>query len=303
MLKDKIKAYAKEIGIDLIGFTDTETNPVLESKLKLQKDLDLVCEFQKGSIDERTNPKLLMSDCKTIIAIALAYPKTCDKLENISSDEVCFSSSSWGTDYHKVLKEKMLLLVDFIQKEKPSFNYKIICDTSPLCDRTIAYQAGLGFFGRNHLLINPDYGSYIFLGSILTDLDIEKDKPITLSCSNCNKCVKACPAGALNNEDVLNYKKCLAYLTQKKELDNSDPELMDQCIYGCDICMSVCPYNKHNNNHHDEFTPSGLEFINVKEYKPLSNRQFKRDYGHLAGSWRGAKIINRNIKLYKDKIK
>jgi epoxyqueuosine reductase len=303
VLKDKIINYSKEIGIDLIGFTDASINEQLKEKLILKDKLGYNSSFEKGSIEERTNPKLLMEDSRTIIAIALAYSKTHPKKESLKEEEVYFSSSSWGIDYHKVIKDKLTLLVDFIKKEVPNFHYKIVSDTSPLCDRTIAYQAGLGFFGKNNLLINPKYGSYIFLGSLLTNLRLDIDKPLTLNCSNCNKCLNACPTGALNENGVLNTNKCLSYITQKKELTEEESKLINQCIYGCDICMSVCPYNKNNNKIHEEFLPDGIEFININEYEPLSNRKFKRKYGHLSGSWRGPKIINRNIRLYKDKIK
>jgi epoxyqueuosine reductase len=151
------------------------------------------------------------------------------------------------------------------------------------------------------LLINPKYGSYIFLGSLLTNLDIEIDKPMKERCSNCNKCIEACPTKALNDSDILNANKCLAYLTQKKDLTDEESKLLNQCIYGCDICMSVCPYNKNNNDQHQEFTPTGIEFIDTNKYNDLSNNNFKKKYGKLSGSWRGAKVINRNINLYKDK--
>jgi epoxyqueuosine reductase len=304
MLKNKIINYSKRIGIDVIGFTSIKIVPELTEKLKLQEQLDYSCEFQKGTIEERTNPKLLMDNVKTIIVIALGYSKTCNQLKNLTNEEVYFSSSSWGQDYHLVLHTKLNKLATYIKKEVSNFEYKIIVDTSPLCDRTIAYQAGLGFFGKNNLLINEKYGSYIFLGSILTNLDLKPDQPINKSCLNCNKCINACPTGALNNNGVLNSKKCLSYITQKKgEITKQEQQLMNNCIYGCDICQQVCPYNNQNNNKHAEFNPTGVEFINVNMYEPLSNKSFKLKYGHLAGAWRGPKIINRNIEIYQQKLK
>ncbi len=303
MLREKIIEYSKKIGIDLIGFTDLHINNKLKDKLLLQKKLGYITSFQKGTIDKRINPKLLMNNCNTIIAIALSYSKTCSQLESLTSDYVYFSSSSWGIDYHKVLRNKMELLVKYIKEQVPNFEYKIIVDTSPLCDRTIAYEAGLGFFGKNNLLINEKYGSYIFLGSILTNLSIENSIPKNDICLNCNKCIKACPTGALNNYGILNPNKCLAYLTQKKQLIKKEEKLLTtNCIYGCDICSKVCPYNKKNNINNEDFKPLGIEFININKYVPLSNKEFYKKYGLLSGSWRGASIINRNIKIYKQKI-
>ncbi|MDD3048856.1 MAG: tRNA epoxyqueuosine(34) reductase QueG [Bacilli bacterium] len=301
MLKDAIIEYSKKINIDLIGFCDPYLPDKLHQKLLLQKDLNYKCEFQNGTIEEQTNPLLIMSNCKTIIAIGLAYPNKTDKLNNLSVDEVYFSSSSWGKDYHGVLKEKMTLLCNYIKQTNPTFEYKIICDTSPLCDRTIAYQAGLGFFGKNNLLINQEYGSNIFLGSILTNLVIPVDKPLDTKCKdNCFLCINACPTKAISEVGIINSNKCLSYITQKKELSIAEEKLINQCVYGCDICRNACPYNKRSNNIHEEFKPTNLEFININDYIPLSNKDFKDKYGHLAMAWRGPKIINRNIKIYKE---
>lgn len=304
MLKKQIIKESKKIGIDGIGFTDAEVNLLLKKKLKKQAHLGYNCSFQKGTIEERVNPKLLMSDAKTIIVIFLAYPKTDYKLETLAKNEVYFASCSWGCDYHIVIKRKLNLLAEFIKKRSPSFKYKIVCDSSPLCDRTLAYQAGLGFFGNNNLLINEQYGSYIFIGALVTNLKLDKDKSLTKKCHNCNRCINACPTNALNKEGLLNSHRCLSYLTQKQtSLTQEEISLMNNCIYGCDICLQVCPYNKKNNNHRAEFLPTGIEFINVEQFKPLSNREFKRKYGSLAGSWCGNKVINRNINFYRQKIR
>jgi epoxyqueuosine reductase len=304
MLKEKIINYSKTIGIDVIGFTDADLGFELKEKLTLQENLGYKCSFQKGTIEERINPKLLLDDVKTIIAIAIAYPKTCDKLENISKNEVYFSSSSWGKDYHQVLKEKMKLLVDYIIKLEPSLKYKMAVDTAALCDRTIAYKAGLGFFGKNGLLINDNYGSYIFLGSLLTNLDLSIDYPIDKKCLSCNKCILACPTGAISDKGIINSSKCLSYITQKKgELTEEEALLINNCIYGCDICMRICPHNQNNYEHNAEFLPTDIEFVNIDQHVPLTNKEFKERFGHIAGSWRGASIINRNIKLYKDSNK
>ena len=113
-------------------------------------------------------------------------------------------------------------------------------------------------------------------------------------------CLKACPTGALSSEGY-NYQKCLSYLTQKEELTKKEKNMLNNCIYGCDKCQEVCPYNQKNNNS-IYFNPTGVEFINVFNYQKLSNKKFKEKYGHLSGSWKGKKIIERNIDIYKDKI-
>jgi epoxyqueuosine reductase len=303
-IKNQIIKYSKEMGIDLIGFTDSDICYPIKEKLKLSRKLNFNSEFEKGTIEERINPKLLMSNVKTIIVIGISYPKNTNRLENIKANEVYFSSSSWGTDYHKVLKDMMQKLCNYIKTIDNKLEYKLLVDTSSLDDRYLAYKAGLGFYGKNNLLINEQYGSYIFLGSILTNLDIEVDKPINKACLNCNKCVEACPLKAINDNGILNSKKCLSYITQKKDdLTKEEIDIINNCIYGCDICQKVCPYNKDIDNHtHSEFEPSDLEFININDYKNLSNKEFNKKYGKLSGAWRGKKIIERNINIYKNKL-
>ncbi len=300
--KKQIITYSKQINIDLIGFTNSDICYPLIPKLELSKRLKYYSPFIKGSIKERINPRLLMDNAKTIIVIGMAYPKTCDRLDNITKDEVYFGNSSWGIDYHIVLKEKMEQLCNYIKTITNNLEYKILVDTLPLDDRYLAYKAGLGFYGKHNLLINLKYGSYFFIGIILTNLDIETDKPLTLTCSNCNKCLDECPTKAINDKGILNSNKCLSYLTQKKgTLTKNEIKVMNQCIYGCDICQRVCPYNKTIDNHnHKEFEPSNIEFININDYQSLTNKEFKNKYGKLSGSWRSRQIIERNIKIYKD---
>lgn len=303
VLKEKIIRYSKQIGIDLIGFTNSDCT-ALEERLMLSKKLNLTSKFVSHDIKQRINPKLLMDNTKTIIVIGLAYPKDCQYLDHLKSNEVYFGNSSWGLDYHVVLRNKLLKLINYIKTIVSDLEYKIAIDTSPLDDRYLAYKAGLGFYGKHSLLINQKYGSYIFLGSMLTNLDIPIDKPLTITCKNCDKCREACPTKAINDSGLLDSNKCLSYITQKKEdLTADEIKLMNNCIYGCDICQRVCPYNEQvEYHHHLEFEPTGIEFINVDKYQSLSNKEFKQIYGHLAGAWRGSKVIERNIKIYKEKI-
>ena len=145
MLKQKIIDYSKKIGIDDIGFTDADICHDLKNKLLLQERLGFGCSFQKGTIEERIDPKKLFTDCKTIIVIAMSYHKTCPKLLSLKDNEVYFSSSSWDRLSSSV-KGKMQLLVNYIKTEFPNLKYKITVDNSYLCDRTLAYKAGLGFW-------------------------------------------------------------------------------------------------------------------------------------------------------------
>lgn len=298
-MKEKIIEFAKTIDIEMIGFSNYYVDNDLKEKHRQKFLLNYDVPFNYNP-EIVCDPKNLLQDVKTIITIALPYFKTCQQLENLNENQVYFSSSSWGKDYHKVLNEKLDQIVNFIKKHK-EINFVKCVDTKPIDDRFLAYKSGIGFYGKNGLIINPKYGSYIFIGNLLTNLDLKADTPLKNKCLNCDLCIKSCPGHAITEKGI-NSRKCLSYLTQKKgELTVEEKEKFNNCIYGCDKCMEVCPHNKNNEGYH-EFEPSGIEFIDINTFKKMSNKEFNNKYGCLAGSWRGKKIVERNIKIYQEKI-
>lgn len=303
-MKEKILEYIIDSKIDLIGFTKPDIFDNLKERLTKQKELGFSCSIQETDIEIRTNPYLIMPEVKTIISIAISYSRDSEFLKEINDNEVYFSSSSWGKDYHLVLKEELKKLENFINEEDSAICCQSFVDTGPLCDRTIAFNAGLGYFGVNNLLINDTFGSYIFLGYMLINKSIEPDEPLNKTCLECMKCVDMCPAKAINEHGILDANKCLSYITQKKgELTTKEEELINQKIYGCDTCGEVCPHNHKNNDHQSDFIMRNSDIIKIDEFDGLSNKKFKLKYGHLAGSWRGKKIIKRNIDIYKRRLK
>lgn len=300
-MNEKIIKFSQSIGVEMIGFSKyyLDNDVKLRHKQKFTLHYDVPLNYDPDSVNDLTK---ILPNVKTIITIALPYYKTCHQLENLKKNEVYFSSSSWGCDYHRVLGEKLDRIIEFIKSEYGNFEYEKCIDTKPIDDRFWAYKSGIGFYGKNGLLINPKYGSYIFIGNLLTNLDLEPSTPLKTKCCNCRLCIENCPNQAIK-EDGINSRLCLSYLTQKKEeLSDQEKANFNQCIYGCDICMQICPYNKKLDSGYHEFKPSGIEFINVNTWEKMSNSEFKKMYGHLAGSWRGKRIIERNIKIYREKI-
>lgn len=293
-LKEYIIEKSKNLSIDIIGFTDAEPLTNLEEYLRFRVDNNIATEFEEKDILKRIDPKLTFPDCKSIIVIGISY--NVDYKEKIDDNEVrgIISKSSWGTDYHRVLKQKLEDLIIEIKKVK-DFNYKYFVDTGPLVDRELAYKAGIGYYGKNCSIINPEYGSFIFLGYILCDLEIPKDNPIPNECCDCELCLKACPTGALASPFKLNAKKCISYLTQTKNIIEEDlRDKMGTKVYGCDTCQLVCPKNRHvSSSSYTEFIPKHST-IDIRALFNMSNKEFKKTYGHMAGSWRGKNILKRN---------
>lgn len=292
---EKIKKMAENLKIDICRITNTEK---IDRNIKWLEDRikkDYTTEFEEKDIDYRTDPLFLMEDCNSIIVIAISYniQNGYEKKYPLKGN---LSRSSWGTDYHIVLKEKMDQLVEEMNKIN-KFKHKSFVDTGPLIDRELAYKSGIGYYGKNCSIINPEYGSFIFIGYILTDLKLEFDKNIREECGNCNICLESCPTGALELPYKLNPKKCISYLTQTKEnIPDEYRKKMGKKIYGCDTCQLVCPKNRDvTKSEREEFQPkiTGGNF-NIEELLSVSNREFKNKYGHISASWRGRNILKRN---------
>ncbi|MBU9713700.1 tRNA epoxyqueuosine(34) reductase QueG [Evansella tamaricis] len=298
-LKKEIIAYSKRIGIDKIGFASADPFVTLKMRLKTQQDLGYQSGFEKGTLEERTEPDHLLPEAKTIIAIALAYPSKLKNAPRSKSGERrgLFCRASWGEDYHHILRRKLGELEKFIAERNPDEKCLSMVDTGELSDRAVAERAGIGWSGKNCSIITPEFGSYVYLGEMITTLDLPADTPLEDQCGTCNKCIEACPTDALIQGGQLDSNKCIAFLTQTKDfLPEKYREKIGNRLYGCDTCQVVCPENKGKNiNNHPEMEPDP-EVVKplLEPLLTISNREFKQRFGSISGSWRGKKPIQRN---------
>ncbi|AYW48667.1 tRNA epoxyqueuosine(34) reductase QueG [Tetragenococcus osmophilus] len=302
-LKERIIAKSKQLGIDKIGFTTAEPFDELKDSLVAQKAAGHTSGFEHPNIDERLYPELTFDNPQSIIAIALAYPTKIH--EKVPRDEKRgqFARASWGIDYHDILNDRLTKLIEFIRKEAQdaseasTWRFAPQVDTGELVDVAVAQRAGLGFIGRNGLLITEEYGSFVYLGEIITNIQFEPDTPKAFACGDCTRCITQCPTGALLGDGTMDARKCLSYQTQTKGMmPKKYRKQMHNVIYGCDICQLVCPYNQGKDFHfHQEMEPS------IEEVRPklapmlsMSNKEFKKQFSHLSGFWRGKKPLQRN---------
>lgn len=309
VLKQEIIDYSKEIGIDKIGFASADVFGELRERLRRQQELNYQSGFEKGSIEERTEPTRLLPEAQSIISIALAYPSRIKNQIRGTKEERrgIFARASWGLDYHVVLRERLKKLEQFIKEKVPEATCKIMVDTGELSDRAVAERAGIGFSGKNTSIITKEFGSFVYLGEMITNIPFIPDEPVTDSCGDCRKCLDACPTGALVQGGQLNAQRCIAYLTQTKDfLPEPFRNKIGNRIYGCDTCQQVCPWNKGVDFHlHPEFEPDPeIAKPKLKPMLKISNRKFREKFGHLSGAWRGKKPLQRNALLalahYKD---
>ncbi|MFG6149637.1 tRNA epoxyqueuosine(34) reductase QueG [Halobacillus sp. B23F22_1] len=300
--KDEVIAYSKEIGIDKIGFASADVFGELKARLQRQQALGYQSGFEKGSPEERAEPDRLLPEAQSIISIALAYPS---KMENAPKSKKgerrgVFARASWGRDYHDVLRDKLNQLGSFLKQRLPEVELKSMVDTGELSDRAVAERAGIGFSGKNCAIITPEFGSYVYLAEIVTNIPFAPDEPVDDSCGDCNICVDTCPTDALVQGGQLNAQRCIAFLTQTKDfLPEEFRTKIGNRLYGCDTCQTVCPKNKKKDFHnHEEFEPDP-EVVKPQLIPLLSvsNREFKEKFGSMSGSWRGKKPIQRNAIL------
>lgn len=300
--QEELIAFASEIGIDKIGFTSASPFSELKNRLVRQQELGYQSGFEEKDLDKRTQPKLLLDEAESIIAIAIAYPS---KLENApigkkGSRRGIFARASWGEDYHTVLRDRLRQLEEFILFHIPDAKVRSMVDTGELVDRAVAERAGIGWSGKNCSIITPEFGSYVYLGEMITNIPFEPDTPIEDECGDCRLCLDVCPTGALVEAGQLNAQRCIAFLTQTKTaLPEEFRAKIGNRVYGCDTCQTVCPKNKGKLNlHQPEFQPDPeIAKPLLQPLLEMSNREFKEKFGRISGSWRGKKPIQRNAIL------
>lgn len=295
-IKNKIIALSRELGISKIGFTTADDFSYLEKSLRKGVEEGRVTGFEHKNLEERINPKLSLSSARTIISIAVAYPRHLpQKPQKTQYKRGKITPNSWGLDYHYILQDKLEQLARGIERLTEHLEYKAMVDTGALVDTAVARRAGIGFIGKNGLVISKEFGSYMFLGELITNLEIEPDQPVDYDCGDCNRCVEACPTSCLLGDTTMNARRCLSFQTQDKGMmDLEFRKKIKTVIYGCDICQICCPYNKGISSPPVVDIDPDLAEPELIPFLDLSNGQFKEKFGMIAGSWRGKNILQRN---------
>ncbi|WP_160679980.1 tRNA epoxyqueuosine(34) reductase QueG [Clostridium sp. C8-1-8] len=298
-LSNEIIKYCASLGLDSIGFAQCRVYEELRSFYSERKAKGLENEFEEKDIEKRINPNHYMSEGKTIVSIAFPYLHDKDYTDN------GFSLYTRGKDYHSVVYSYLEKIVGFINSL--GGNAIAFTDSNTLPERYIAYLAGVGFVGRNNMIITKKYGSYVFLGEIITDLVIPQSTRRTFEdmkdfeeCGNCRACYISCPTKSINSYSK-NPNICMSYITQKKDIDDSFFPLMNGRVFGCDSCQKGCPFNEHINlSPVEEFYPlSFMEDNNEDNIININNSEFKATFKNSSCGWRGKNILIRNTLIRK----
>jgi epoxyqueuosine reductase len=244
-----VKQKSLELGFDLTGITSASKIPpshaqYLRDWLKSGFHADM--GYMSRNIEKRLNPAVLLENAISVVCVGLVYkPQTPDNDENAGFAGI--SDYALYDDYHGFIKERLFALADYISEISHSQNIrtKICVDSTPVAERSLAQRAGLGFIGKNHMLINPEMGVEIFLGELITDLQLEPDEPMENACSDCCKCIRACPTGALSADGSFDANRCISYLTieHKGDFPDGTAAKIGNSLFGCDRCVRACPYH------------------------------------------------------------
>tara|TARA_A100001011_G_scaffold9615_1_gene10746 strand:- start:1672 stop:2598 length:927 start_codon:yes stop_codon:yes gene_type:complete len=241
---DIIKEKAIELGFHKVGVAKAakteQEQERLNEWLDQKKHADM--EWIENRKSERGNIFNYFSEAKTVISLGMNY--YVGKEQSDLKSDFKFSNYAWGDDYHLVIKSKLFSLLEFIKNKKPNVKGLVCVDTAPIMEKVWAQRAGLGWQGKHTNLISTDFGSWLFLGEIIIDFELEPDDPFTKDlCGSCTACIDACPTHALG-EYELDSGKCISYLTIEHRGDFIEGhDDLDGWIYGCDICQEVCPWN------------------------------------------------------------
>ncbi|NVJ51617.1 MAG: tRNA epoxyqueuosine(34) reductase QueG [Gammaproteobacteria bacterium] len=248
-LQASINAYAQELGFAQCGFATTDLAQHIEHyRGWLERQFHGDMHYMQERLALRSDPSQLMPNTLSVISVRLNYvPKPAGFCASLSDpNKANVSRYALGRDYHKMMRKKLALLGQKIRELGYSLNYRAFVDSAPVLERAFAEQAGLGWIGKNTMLINPDQGSFFFLGELFTDLPLTPETSVPNQCGQCNACIKLCPTGAIVAPYQLDARKCISYLTIEHlgAIPLELRPLMGNRIYGCDDCQLVCPFNR-----------------------------------------------------------
>lgn len=275
-LVNKIRDKAYSLGFELFGITNSNKISDIEHYKKwIDNGFAGEMEYLKRNFEKRENPSLLLSETKSIICVGLNYK------QDIKFNNFKIAKYALGDDYHTFLKDKLKELFLFIKDIYPNLEGREYTDTAPILERSLAKRAGLGWIGKNTMLINPQRGSYYLLGELFLNIDLEYEaNPINNFCGNCTRCIDSCPTDALKPHE-LNSNFCISYLTieSKSEIPENLMDKMENYIFGCDICQDVCPWNKKFSEYSNINNTKPREWINnysIEDILKMEQEDFSR---------------------------
>ncbi|WP_339699792.1 tRNA epoxyqueuosine(34) reductase QueG [uncultured Roseivirga sp.] len=298
-----VKQTAQKLGFDFCGISKAEflaeEAPRLEAWLKKGNHGEM--RYMENHFDKRLDPSKLVPGAKSVVSLLYNYYPEKDLAEE-HPDHLKLAKYAYGEDYHFVIKDRLKTFMSILKEEIGDVEGRVFVDSAPVMERQWAAKSGLGWLGKNTLLINKGQGSYFFLAELIIDLELEPDGPIKDYCGTCTRCIDACPTDAITPYEV-DANKCISYLTieLKDQIPDSFQGKMDNWVFGCDICQEVCPWNRFSKPHSEPtFHPKNelLELFN-NNWQDLTEEVFRSVFKGSAVKRTKLEGLKRNIKMAK----
>lgn len=293
-----IKAEAIRIGFDACGIS--RAGELTEDKNRLLEWLEnsfhADMHYMENHFEKRCDPAKLVEGAKSVISVLLNYFP--EKIQE-DPDAPVISKYAYGADYHDVIRPRLNQLLEYVNTDIKPAKGKGYVDSAPVLDRAWAARAGLGWIGKNTMLISPAKGSFFFIGSLIVDIELFYDRPIPDFCGDCNRCLNACPTGAIIAPRIIDSNRCISYHTieNKGEINPTLKDMFSNRIFGCDICQDVCPWNRKAIPHRTEAlkpVPGLLEMKNA-DWMEMDEEKYKKLFSRSAVKRTKYRGIRRNL--------
>ena len=305
-LAAEIKRRGRELGFDLVGLADASPSKYRDHLRKWLDDGQAgTMEYLARRFDERTDVTTYMPGAKSVICVAVNYHVNLEQpADNVRAGRI--ARYALGDDYHEHIKTRLHQLADWLRATALGAETRCSVDTAPVMEKELAARAGIGWIGKNTCVINPEIGSWLLLGEIITDIELPADNPAVDRCGTCRRCIDACPTGAITAEYQLDARKCISYLTieHRGEIEVKLKSQISDWLFGCDICQDVCPWNSKAPAAIAEVLqprfPSGT--LDVDEVLAWTDSDYRSNLRHSAMKRVKLPVLQRNACIVADNL-
>ena len=295
--RDLVKEIALNLGFSYCGISKADflSDEAKHLDTWLKRGYQGKMDYLERHFDKRLDPRKLVPGAQSVISLLYNYAPKKDVTDKVPYK---IARYAYGRDYHFVIKDKLVQFMDRMKVSIGNIEGRVFVDSAPVHERAWASKSGLGWVGKNTLLINKDAGSYFFLAELILDLKLESDGPIKDYCGTCTKCMDACPTDAIAESYIVDGSRCISYLTieLKDEIPTEFQNKMEGWTFGCDICQEVCPWNRFSQPHKEpQFAPQGWEELSKIEWEEMTAAVFDNVFKKSPVNRTKFKGLKRNI--------
>ena len=297
-----IKEIANELGFDFCGISRAEQLNADAVNLEkwLSKGYHGKMKWMENHFEKRVDPTKLVEDSKSVVSLLLNYSPA----ENFDQENIKIAKYAYGMDYHFVIKDKLKIFLALINERIGDVGGRVFVDSAPVLDRAWAAKSGLGWIGKNSMLITKQKGSFYFIAELILDLELVSDYATTDHCGTCTACIDACPTDAIVSNKVIDSTKCISYLTieLREQIPTGFKKQMEGWVFGCDICQDVCPWNKFAQPHQTSSFSAHekLQELNEEDWTEMTEEVFKEVFKKSAVKRAGYMKLKQSIDFIKE---